>query len=162
MSDQPTRIRQGRESQTASARRERAAAQLASTQGRGQGRGRRVRVPQDLVESSSASGSRSRLARVSSSRQREEEDEDEEEEEVIPDVDPLVGEEEEQEEQEVDSFPGGPFDTSLLIHYQDHVARRIWEGEVFFFNLAVYLSPFFIILPFISRLFVFFNRRESH
>ncbi|XP_058783285.1 uncharacterized protein LOC131657960 [Vicia villosa] len=48
---------------------------------------------------------------------------------VIPDVDPPVGEEEEQEEQEVDSFPGGPFDTSLLIHYQDHVARRIWEGE---------------------------------
>src|SRR3954470_8215013 len=129
MSDQPARIRQGRESQTASARRERAAAQLASTQGRRQGRGRRVRVPQDLVESSSASGSRSRLARVSSSRQREEEDEDEEEEEVIPDVDPPVGEE---EEQEVDSFPGGPFDTSLLIHYQDHVARRIWEGEVFF------------------------------
>src|SRR3954471_18308968 len=123
MSDQPARIRQGRESQTASARRE-----LASTHGRGRGRGRRVRVPQDLVESSSASGSRSRLARVSSSRQREDEDE-EEEEEVIPDVDPPVGEE---EEQEVDSYPGGRFDTSLLIHYQDHVARRIWEGEVFF------------------------------
>src|SRR4051812_7560363 len=127
--NQPARIRQGRESQTASARRERAAAQLASTRGRG--RGRRVRVPQDLVESSSPSGYRSRLARVSSSRQREEEDDDdeEEEEEVIPDVDPPVGEE---EEQEVDSYLGGPFDTSLLIHYQDHVARRIWEGEVFF------------------------------
>src|SRR3954463_3200322 len=129
--NQPARIRQGRESQTASARRERAAAQLASTRGRG--RGRRVRVPQDLVESSSPSGYRSRLTRVSSSRQREEEDDDEEEEEVIPDVDPPVGEEEEQEqEQELDSYPGGPFDTSLLIHYQDHVARRIWEGEVFF------------------------------
>src|SRR4051812_19738527 len=129
--NQPARIRQGRESQTASARRERAAAQLASTRGRG--RGRRVRVQQDLVESSSPSGYRSRLARVSSSRQREEEDDDdeeeEEEEEVIPDVDPPVGEE---EEQEVDSYPGGPFDTSLLIHYQDHVVGRIWEGEVFF------------------------------
>src|SRR3954464_605241 len=126
--NQPPRIRQGRESQTASARRERATAQLASTRGRG--RGRRVRVPQDLVESSSPSGYRSRLARVSSSRQREKEDDDEEEEEeVIPDVDPPVGEE---EEQEVDSYPGGPFETSLLIHYQDHVARRIWEGEVFF------------------------------
>src|SRR3954463_16022559 len=126
--NQPARIRQGRESQTASTRRERVAAQLASTRGRG--RGRRGRVPQDLVESSSPSGYRSRLARVSPSRQREEEDDDdEEEEEVIPDVDPPVGEE---EEQEVDSFPGGPFDPSLLIHYQDHVARRIWEGEVFF------------------------------
>src|SRR3954470_8922910 len=128
--NQLARIRQGRESQTASARRERAAAQLASTRGRG--RGCRVRVPQDLVESSSPSGYRSRLARVSSSRQRDEEDDDEEEEEVIPDVDPPVGEE---EEQEVDSYPGGPFDTSLLIHYQDHVARRIWEGEVFFSRL---------------------------
>src|SRR3954463_1497450 len=130
--NQPARIRQGRESQTASARRERASAQLASTRGRG--RGCRVRVPQDLVESSSPSGYRSRLARVSSSRQREEEDDDEEEEEeeVIPDVDPPVGEEKEREEQEVDSYPGGPFDTSLLIHYQDHVARRIWEEEVFF------------------------------
>src|SRR3954471_5026849 len=124
--NQPTRIRQGRESQTASARREWAAAQQASTRGRG--RGRRVRVPQDLAESSSPSGYRSRLARVSSSRQRAGDD-DEEEEQVIPDVDPPVGEE---EEQEVDSYPGGPFDTSLLIHYQDHVARRIWEGEVFF------------------------------
>src|SRR3954462_10179370 len=105
--NQPARIKQGRESQTASARRERAAAQLASTRGRGQGR--RVRVQQDLVESSSPSGYRSRLARVSSSRQREEEDDDdEEEEEVIPDVDPPVGEEEEQEVQEVDSYPGGP------------------------------------------------------
>src|SRR3954466_6153035 len=121
--NQPARIRQGRESQTASARRERAAAQLASTRGRG--RGHRVRVPQDLVESSSPSGYRSRLTRVSSSRQREDDD-DEEEEEVIPDVDPPV----EEEEQEVDSYPGGPFDTSLLIHYQDHVARRIREGDV--------------------------------
>src|SRR4051812_42021984 len=113
--NQPARIRQGRESQTASARRERAAAQLASTRGRG--RGRRVRVPQDLVDSSSPSDYRSRLARVSSSRQREEEDDDEEEEEDL-------------------------------------------GGRGIFFNLAVYLSPFFIILPFISRLFVFFVTGE--
>src|SRR3954470_18344303 len=135
--NQPARIRQGRESQTASARRERAAAQLASTQGRGQGRGRRVRVPVGEGEGTSASGSRSRLARVSSSRQREEEGEEDEEEvaavlyhepEGVPDVDPPAGEEDEQE----DSYPGGPFDTSVLIHYHDHVARQIWEGDVFF------------------------------
>src|SRR3954470_14925543 len=132
-SNQPTRIRQGGESQTASARRERAAAQPASTQGRGQGRGCRVRVPEDVGEGTSSSGSRSRLARVSSSRQREEEEEEEvpvpyHEPEGVPDVDPPAGEEDEQE----DGYPGGPFDTSVLIHYHDHVARRIWEGEVFF------------------------------
>src|SRR3954466_10092495 len=129
--NQPARIRQGRETQTASARRERAAVQLASTQGRGRGRGRRVRVPEDVGEGTSSSGSRSRMARVSSSRQREEEEEVAVpylEPEGVPDVDPPAGEEDEQE----DGYPGGPFDTSVLIHYHDHVARRIWEGEVFF------------------------------
>ena len=27
-------------------------------------------------------------------------------------------------------FPGGPYDTSLLTRYQDHVARMIWDGQV--------------------------------
>src|SRR4051812_35854789 len=129
--NQPARIRQGRETQTASARRERAAAQLASTQGRGQGRGRRVRVPVDVGEGTSASGSRSRLARASSSCQREEEEVAAvpyHEPEGVPDVDPPAGEDDEQE----DGYPGGPFDISVLINYHDHVARRIWEGEVFF------------------------------
>src|SRR3954468_19796120 len=98
--NQPTRIRQGRETQTASIRSERAATQLASTQGRGRGRGRRVRVPEDVGEGTSSSGSRSRLARVSSSRQREEEEEEEvplpyHEAEEVPDVDPPAGEEDE-------------------------------------------------------------------
>src|SRR4051812_24748948 len=132
--NQPARIRHGRETQTTSARREQAAVQLASTQGRGQGRGRRVRVPVDVGEGTSASGSRSRLARVSSSRQREEEEEEEEvpvpyhEPEGVPDVDPPAGEEDEHE----DGYPGGSYDTSVLIHYHDHVAQRIWEREVFF------------------------------
>src|SRR3954466_4647569 len=131
--NQPAYIRQGRETQTASARRERAAAQLASTQGRGRGRGRRVRVPVVVGEGTSGSGSRSRLARASSSRQREEEEEEVaavtyHEPEGVPEVDPPAGEEDEHE----DGYPGGPFDTSMLIHYHDHVARRIWEGEVFF------------------------------
>ncbi|XP_027915206.1 protein MAIN-LIKE 1-like [Vigna unguiculata] len=26
-------------------------------------------------------------------------------------------------------FPGGPYDTSLLTQYQDHVARMIWDGQ---------------------------------
>ncbi|XP_058739732.1 uncharacterized protein LOC131611919 isoform X2 [Vicia villosa] len=102
-------------------------AQLASTQGRGQGRGRRMRVPVDVGDGISSSRSRSRLARVSSSRHREEEEEEQEEEvpvpyhepEGVPDVDPPSGEEDEQE----DSYPGGPFDTSVLISYRDHVAR---------------------------------------
>src|SRR3954467_2284476 len=130
--NQPAHMRQGGETWTASARRERAAAQLASTEGRGQARGRRVRVPVDVGEGTSASGSRSRLTRVSSSRQREEEEEEVpvpyHEQKGVPDVDPPAGEEDEQE----DGYPGGPFDTSVLIHYHDHVARQIWEGEVFF------------------------------
>ncbi|QCD89182.1 hypothetical protein DEO72_LG4g121 [Vigna unguiculata] len=27
-------------------------------------------------------------------------------------------------------FPGGPYDTSLLTRYEDHVARMIWDGQV--------------------------------
>lgn len=27
-------------------------------------------------------------------------------------------------------FPGGPIDTSVLIRYADHVAFRLWQGEV--------------------------------
>lgn len=27
-------------------------------------------------------------------------------------------------------FPGGPIDTTLLVRYEHHVARHIWEGEV--------------------------------
>ena len=27
-------------------------------------------------------------------------------------------------------FPGGPSDTSLLVRYQNHVARHLWDGQV--------------------------------
>ena len=27
-------------------------------------------------------------------------------------------------------YPGGPYDTSLLVKYEHHVARRVWFGEV--------------------------------
>ncbi|XP_058779977.1 uncharacterized protein LOC131653720 [Vicia villosa] len=105
MAGNPTRLRQGRETQITSARRERAT-QLASTQGRG-----RVQVPVHMDEAGSSSGSRSRLARVSSSRQDEvREDEEEvryEEDEEIPDVDPPHAEEEE------NGFPGGKADDKI-------------------------------------------------
>ncbi|XP_058782689.1 protein MAIN-LIKE 1-like [Vicia villosa] len=81
-----------------------------------------------MGEGTSTSGSRSRLARVSSFRQREEEEEvavPYHEAEGVPDVDPPLGEEDEQE----GSYPGGPIETSVLITYHDHVARRIWEEE---------------------------------
>jgi len=39
-----------------------------------------------------------------------------------------------EDEQVIDNdgggFPGGPYDTSLLTQYQDHVARMIWDGQV--------------------------------
>src|SRR3954470_8240074 len=134
MSDNVARIRQRRETQTASARRERAA-QQASTRGWGQGRRRRVRVPVEMDEGTSTSGTWSRLAGVSSSRQQEEEEVEVpevavsyHEAEGVPDVDPPLGEEDEQEE----GYPGGSRDTSVLIFYREHVARWIWEGEVFF------------------------------
>ncbi|XP_058783164.1 protein MAIN-LIKE 1-like [Vicia villosa] len=83
----------------------------------------------DEVPAGSSSGSRSRLGRASSSRKVVcEEEEIEEEvrhhEDDIPDVDPPSGEDDTEE-----GYPGGPTDTSVLIYYHDHVARRVWEGE---------------------------------
>ncbi|QCD97299.1 hypothetical protein DEO72_LG6g2009 [Vigna unguiculata] len=38
-----------------------------------------------------------------------------------------------EDEQGIDNdgggFPGGPYDTSLLTWYEDHVARMIWDGQ---------------------------------
>ncbi|XP_058765778.1 protein MAIN-LIKE 2-like [Vicia villosa] len=114
------RLRQGRETQTASARRERAI-QLASTRGRG-----RVPVQTDEAPAASSFGSRSLLARASSSLVVvcEEEEDVRHDEEEIPDVDPLHGENDAKE-----GYPGGPIDTTVLIYYHDHVARRVLEGE---------------------------------
>jgi len=33
---------------------------------------------------------------------------------------------------EVVGYPGGPFDVSLLVSYNHHVALRLWQGEVSF------------------------------
>ena len=37
-----------------------------------------------------------------------------------------------QEEVEIDDegYPGGPIDRSLLINYEDHVVRQLWDGLV--------------------------------
>ncbi|XP_058726732.1 uncharacterized protein LOC131598118 [Vicia villosa] len=122
MAGNPARLRQGRETHRASARRERAA-QLESTQGWG-----RVPVIVLMDEAGSSSGSRSRLTRVSSSRQEEVREEEEvryQDDEEIPDADPSHGEEEEEE----DGFLGGPRDISVPISYHEHVARHVWEGK---------------------------------
>jgi len=38
----------------------------------------------------------------------------------------------EQEEVEIydEGYPGGPVDKSLLINYEDHVARQLWDGFI--------------------------------
>ncbi|XP_058783694.1 protein MAIN-LIKE 1-like [Vicia villosa] len=74
-----------------------------------------------------SSASRSRLSRASSSREKEVREEEELglEEEEIPDVHP----EHDKDDAEEEGYAGGPSGTSVLIHYHDHVARRVWEGE---------------------------------
>ena len=62
-----------------------------------------------------------------------------------------------EDEQVIDNdgggFPGGPYDTSLLTQYQDHVARMIWDGQVskkflYRFNFVVvkYFYCLFLLL----------------
>lgn len=34
------------------------------------------------------------------------------------------------EEPGPEGFPGGPQDTSLLISFADHIATKLWQGEV--------------------------------
>ncbi|XP_058772809.1 uncharacterized protein LOC131646882 [Vicia villosa] len=76
-----------------------------------------------------SSASRSRLSRAPSSREEEIREDGEEvgleEEEEIPDVHP----EHDEDDAEEEGYPGGPADTSELIYYHDHIARRVWEGE---------------------------------
>jgi len=36
---------------------------------------------------------------------------------------------------EAEAFPGGPIDGSLLLSYCDHVAYKLWEGEVSIYDL---------------------------
>ncbi|XP_058746400.1 serine/threonine-protein phosphatase 7 long form homolog [Vicia villosa] len=115
------RLIQDRETQTASDRRERAARQAVT---RGQGR---VRVPVKMDDTLARylCASRSCLSRASSSR--EEEDEVGHEEEEVPDVHLEHGEDDAQDAEE-EGYPGGPSNTSVLIYFHDHVARRVWEG----------------------------------
>jgi len=39
----------------------------------------------------------------------------------------------------VEGFPGGPSDCSVLVSYADHVAFRLWTGEVRIYNLQYYV-----------------------
>ncbi|XP_058749192.1 uncharacterized protein LOC131622180 [Vicia villosa] len=83
----------------------------------------------DYVPARSSSASRSRLSRTSSSREEEvREEEVGHEEEEIADVHPEHDEDDAQDAGEED-YPGGPSDTSMLIFYHDHVARRVWDCE---------------------------------
>jgi len=49
----------------------------------------------------------------------------------------------EQEEVEIDDegYPGGPVDKSLLINYEDNVAKQLWDGLV---SNEHYLSVLFM------------------
>ncbi|XP_058758187.1 uncharacterized protein LOC131631411 [Vicia villosa] len=113
------RLRQRRQTQTVSARRERA-----TQQGMTQGPGRvRVQVKLDEAPVGSSSAPRSRLSRASSSREVEEVVHEKEE---VPEVHP-EHEEDDQDAQE-GGYPGRPSNTFILIYYHDHAARHIWDG----------------------------------
>ncbi|XP_058746191.1 uncharacterized protein LOC131640685 [Vicia villosa] len=106
MSGNPARLRQGRETRTASAQRERTS-QLASTRGRG-----RVPIQTDEAPAGSSSGSRGRLTRASFSPEvvREEEEIEEDvrhHEDDIPYANPSSGEDDTEE-----GYPRGPTHTS--------------------------------------------------
>ncbi|XP_058746398.1 serine/threonine-protein phosphatase 7 long form homolog [Vicia villosa] len=80
----------------------------------------------DDAPAGSLSASRSRLSRASSSCK--EEDEVGHEEEEVPDVH-LEHDEDDAQDVEEEGYPGGPSNTSMLIYFHDHVARRVWEEE---------------------------------
>ncbi|XP_058771909.1 protein MAIN-LIKE 1-like [Vicia villosa] len=124
MSGNQARLRQGRETQMTSARHERVA-QLVATRGRGRVR---VLVQMDEARTGSSSGLRSRLPQVSSSREVDEDVVEEHQEEVKAPEEEGVRREEAQGDED-EGYPGGPSDTSRLIWYHEHVARRVWEGE---------------------------------
>ncbi|XP_058783413.1 uncharacterized protein LOC131658096 [Vicia villosa] len=123
MPDNPKMVRLDRPTQTASARRERATEQAA------RGHEHR-REPQEKVEGPFTSSLRIRLSRVSSSMNNEE---------APKEVHVSAHEEVHvpaQDEVRVlapvhvtPTYLGGPFDTSFLIYYSDHVARHVFSGE---------------------------------
>ncbi len=44
-----------------------------------------------------------------------------------------------------EGFPGGPFDVSLLVNFADHVAVKLWEGEVRTKKPSIKLSLLIIV-----------------
>ena len=44
---------------------------------------------------------------------------------------------------DIEGFSGGPHDTSMLTSYADHVAARVWVGEVVICLIITYLNNYF-------------------
>ena len=54
-------------------------------------------------------------------------------------------------------FLGGPKDQSMLTKYANHVAYRLWQGDVYMFCLTlIYLLVILDVLTFTVVLFVYF------
>ena len=53
---------------------------------------------------------------------------------------------EEPESTQIESFPGGPEDTSVLTRCKDHVATYIWKGEVHNLLIIIKFGRFCFVL----------------
>lgn len=49
------------------------------------------------------------------------------------------------EPQPLDTYPGGPYDMSVLTQYHYHVAKHMFNGEVRFSNLCFFYVLFFFM-----------------
>ncbi|XP_027915264.1 uncharacterized protein LOC114174604 [Vigna unguiculata] len=85
----------------------------------------------DVPESSTQGGARKRP--TASARRNRTTGQDEanvvEHDIVENEVSDVPQEDEEGIDNDGGGFPGGPYDTSLLTRYEDHVARMIWDGQ---------------------------------
>ena len=101
----------------------------------------------DAPESSRQGGARKRP--TTSARRRGQHEANVVEDDIVENEVPDVPREDEQDN-DGGGFPGGPYDTSLLTQYQDHVARMIWDGQVskkflYRFNFLLLLSIFIVV-----------------
>ncbi|QCD89398.1 hypothetical protein DEO72_LG4g342 [Vigna unguiculata] len=86
----------------------------------------------DVPESSTQGGARKRpTASARRNRTRGQDEANVVEHDIVEnEVSDVPQEDEEGIDNDGGGFPGGPYDTSLLTRYEDHVARMIWDGQV--------------------------------
>jgi len=105
----------------------------------------------DAPESSRQGGARKRP--TASARRRGQHEANVVEDDVVENEVPDVPREDEQViNNDGGGFPGGPYDTSLLTQYQDHVARMIWDGQVS--KKFLYMFNFVVVKYFYCCLFL--------